>query len=179
MTDSDWLTEISSLLLLIQRQDAIALRRLYDITNPKILGLINRIVNNTHEAEDVLQEVFIKVWQQSAKYNGSGSAWGWICVLARNCAIDRLRSIQAKGHVSTDESPELLNQLFEDNDVINHHWLGECLKELKPKTSNAILLSYVNGYSNSELAIKLALPLGTVKAIIRRGLQELKKCLVA
>jgi len=179
VTDSDWLTEISSLLRLIQRQDAIAMRRLYDITYPRISGLITRIVHDSHETEDVLQEVFIKIWQQSGQYTGSGSAWGWICVLARHSAIDRLRSLQARGHLSTDESPELLNQLFEDNEVVNHHWLGTCLKELKPKASNAILLSYVNGYSNSELAQKLSLPLGTVKALIRRGLQELKKCLVA
>jgi RNA polymerase sigma-70 factor (ECF subfamily) len=179
VTDINWLTETNSLLYRIQRQDKHALKNLYDLSSTKLLGLIVRIVKNKHEAEDVLQEVFIAVWQQAGKYTGSGSAWGWICVLARNRAVDRLRSLQAHPQDSTDTYPELLNQLTEINDLSDRHWIGQCLAQLKPRSQQAILMSCVQGYSHSELSEEMSEPLGTVKAWIRRGLQELKQCLAA
>jgi len=179
VAESEFSTTVDQLLYRIQRQDSLALKNLYEVSHGKILGLITRIVHDRHEAEDVLQEVFVKVWQQSMKYTGSGSAWGWICVLARNSAIDRLRSLKSRSYVSADESPELLDQLANASDLTDRHWLGQCLKGLKPQTREAILLSYVKGYSHSELSEKLAAPLGTVKAWVRRGLQELKQCLAA
>ncbi len=183
MTDNNWSTEVDALLYQIQSQDKLALKKLYDLTAQKLLGLIIRIVNDRHEAEDILQEVFVKIWQQSNHYSGSGSAWGWVCVMSRNSAIDRLRRLKNRAHESTDEAPELLNQLLEDisheDSFTQNHWIGRCLETLKPQPRQAIVLSYVNGYSHGELSEKMAVPLGTVKAWIRRGLQELKQCLVA
>lgn len=179
MADSDWLKQIDQELYRIQRQDKLALQKLYTLTATKLLGLITRIVNDRHEAEDILQEVFVKIWQQAHQYNGSGSAWGWICVLARHRAIDRLRSLKNRSYDSTDELPELLEQLTEINDMSDSHWLGQCLEKLKAQPREAILLSCLKGYSHSELSAELSAPLGTVKAWIRRGLQELKQCLAA
>jgi RNA polymerase sigma-70 factor (ECF subfamily) len=177
--DPETVKQINALIYRIQRQDKLALKKLYELTNTKLLGLITRIVNDSHEAEDVLQELYLKVWQQAQKYSGSGSAWGWLCVLARNSAIDRLRRLKNRRHDSTDEAPELLDQLSECNDISDHHWLGKCLETLKPQPQQAILLSYVKGYSHSELSVEMSVPLGTVKAWLRRGLQELKQCLAA
>lgn len=179
MIDPETVEQINSLLYRIQRQDKLALKKLYDLSHSKLFSLIVRIVNDSHEAEDVLQEVYIKVWQQANKYKGSGSAWGWLCVLARNSSIDRLRSLKKRHYDSTDESPELLELLSESHDASDSHWLGQCLETLKAQTREAILLSYVKGYSHSELSAQMSAPLGTVKAWLRRGMQELKECLAA
>ncbi len=179
MIDPEIVKQIDSLLYRIQRQDKLALKKLYELSNTRLLSLILRILNDTHEAEDVLQELYIKVWQQANKYSGSGSAWGWLCTLARNGAIDRLRSLKRRSYESTDDSPELLDLLSEANMADDNHWLGQCLAKLKAQTREAILLSYVKGYSHSELSTQLDTPLGTIKAWLRRGMQELKQCLAA
>ncbi len=180
MIEPEWTAQVNALLYRIQKKDSVALKLLYDMTASKLLGLLNRILNDPSEAEDVLQEIFIKLWHQANKYNGSGTAWGWICVLARNQAIDRLRSTaRTRSQDSTDASPELLNALVGVDNTSDTHWIGKCLSVLKPQTRDAILLSYIDGYSHSELSEQFTVPLGTIKAWIRRGLQELKQCLAA
>jgi RNA polymerase sigma-70 factor (ECF subfamily) len=177
MLDEHWIAETNALLYRIQREDKLALKLLYDLSATKLSNLIVAIVQDSHEAEDVLQDVFFSIWQQAKKYSGKGSAWGWICVLARHRAIDRLRRLSIRHKESTDASPELLNKLSEEVNNIDTHWIGQCLSQLPLPTQQAILLSYINGYSHSELSQKLSAPLGTVKAWVRRGLQELKICL--
>ena len=130
------------------------------------------------EAEDTLQEVFIKVWEQSNKYSGTGSAWGWLCVLTRHSALDRLRSLNAHPSVSlTDEGEKYLERLFITEDTSTSHSINHCLGHLKQQARQSVLMSFVYGYSHAELANELSAPLGTVKAWIRRGLKELKQCL--
>ncbi|MEO0443637.1 MAG: sigma-70 family RNA polymerase sigma factor [Pseudomonadota bacterium] len=179
MTDQDWHKQVDLYLFRIQQQDKRALQALYDLTSAKILGLITRITNDRHEAEDILQEVYIKIWQQAQQYHGSGSAWGWLCVLSRHCAIDRIRQWKKSRYESTDELPEFLEALTDSTELSNKHWIGQCLKKLKPKPRKAILLSCLKGYTHSELTVKLEAPLGTVKAWLRRGMQELQQCLAA
>ena len=190
MTDTHWLRQIDQQLYGIQRQDPAALHTLYQLTSAKLLGLIQRIIADAHEAQDILQEVYIKVWQQAQQYTGSGSAWGWLCVLARHRAIDRIRALKHR-HLATDTPPEVLDGLLENasainssdssdnSELVNRHWLGQCLKQLKPQPRNAILLSCLKGYSHSEITEQLQAPLGTIKAWIRRGMQELQQCLNA
>ena len=177
MNNTEWSQQINPLLYRIQQQDSLALKELCKIATPKLLGLITRITHDTHAAEDILQEVFINIWQKAHQYTGSGSAWGWICVMARHRTIDRIRSMKRHEAESSDATPELLDQLAELNDLSDQHWIGQCLVRLKPQTREVILLSCVQGYSHRELSDKLATPLGTIKAWLRRGLQELKQCL--
>jgi len=179
MLDKHWVAETNALLYRVQQRDQLALKILYDLTSTKLLHLITSIVHDSHEAEDVLQDVFVNLWQQADKYSGNGSAWGWICVMARHRSIDKLRRLAVRHHESTDASPELLEQLNIATDNIDNHWIGQCLKKLPLKTQHVILLSYIKGYSHSDLTHLLDTPLGTVKAWIRRGLQELKLCLSA
>jgi len=179
MQDKHWVTETNALLYRIQLRDQLALKILYELTSAKLLHLITAIVHDSHEAEDVLQDVFVSLWQQADKYSGKGSAWGWICVMARHRSIDKLRRLAVRHQESTDTCPELLDQLSVATNNIDQHWIGQCLKQLPPKTQHVILLSYIKGYSHSDLTQLLDAPLGTVKAWIRRGLQELKLCLSA
>lgn len=179
MDNLTWNSEVNALLFRIQKQDKLALKLLYELTNGKLLGLIFRIVKDTSEAEDVLQEVFIKIWHQAAQYSNEGSAWAWMCVTSRNSSLDKLRKIQKHPHVSTDENEELINSLIEEFDESDNIALNRCLYALKEQTRKSVLLSYLHGYSHSELAKSMSVPLGTMKAWIRRGLQELKLCLEA
>lgn len=178
MTDPHWLKQIDQHLYRIQQHDKQALQSLYRLTSAKLLGLITRITDDRYEAEDILQEIYVKVWQQAKLYTGSGSAWGWLCVLARHRAIDRIRSLKNR-HGSTDEHPELLDTLLAPTELSNNRWLGQCLEKLNAKPRKAILLSCLKGYTHAELTVQLEAPLGTVKAWIRRGMKELQQCLVA
>ncbi|MCV2403190.1 sigma-70 family RNA polymerase sigma factor [Marinomonas sp. C2222] len=177
MENSQWNTEVNALLFRIQTQDKLALKQLYELTSSKLLGLIYRIIKDHAEAEELLQEVFIKVWHQADKYRGEGSALAWLCVMARNASLDRLRKAQKHPHISTDEHQEFISSLTEEFDESSNIALNRCLYKLKEQARESVLLSYVHGYSHSELAHKMAVPLGTMKAWIRRGLQELKLCL--
>lgn len=183
MIDTEWNTQIDALMYRIQRSDKQALNTLYDIAGGKLLGIITRIVVDRHESEEVLQDVFIKLWRQAKQLNREGSAWAWLCVMTRNSALDRLRKLKRHPHVSTDEETHLADAFISDNivdvDQESRLAMNHCLQQLKEQARKSILLSYVQGYSHSELAEKMSAPLGTVKAWVRRGLQELKLCLEA
>lgn len=178
MADSSWLRQVDALVYRVQQKESVAIQVLYEETASRVYGILLRILKAESEAEDALQEVYIKVWQQAKQYSGSGSAWGWICVMARHVALDRLRKLQRN---KTESSDELIIDVTDQVDIIkehaDRHWLGKCLVALKPETTEVILLSYVEGYSHSEISDKLSKPIGTVKAWIRRGLEELKQCL--
>lgn len=177
MIDAEWIEQISQLLNRLQRQDHSALQTLYQQTAPKLLGMIERIVNDRGEAEDVLQEVFMKVWQQSDKFSGSGSAWGWLCVLARNQALDRVRKLASRQHAPLEDYQRLLDGLIAKEASVDVHGIERCLNKLKEQPRTSILMTYVYGYSHSELVEQLSAPLGTIKSWVRRGLSELKQCL--
>jgi len=183
VVDTEWNAQVDALIYRIQRSDKQALNTLYEIAGNKLLGIIIRIVVDRHESEEVLQDVFIKLWQQSGKFANEGSAWGWLCVMTRNSALDRLRKLKRRPHVSTDEDAQLIDTFMGDQGAELGHEnrlaVNHCLQQLKAQTRKSILLSYVQGYSHRELAEQMAAPLGTVKAWVRRGLQELKLCLEA
>lgn len=183
MVDTQWSAQIDALIYRIQRSDKQALNTLYDIAGNKLLGIIIRIVADKHESEEVLQDVFVKLWQQSDKFTREGSAWAWLCVMTRNSALDRLRKLKRHSHVSTDDQEHLIDTFISDNvvdiDADSRLAVNHCLQQLKAQARESILLSYIQGYSHRELAEKMSAPLGTVKAWVRRGLQELKLCLEA
>lgn len=179
MKDKEQNTLLNTLLYRIQKQDKNALDILYQEVSGKMLGIILRIVPDRDEAEDVLQELFVKLWRQANKYSGEGSAWGWICVMTRHAALDRLRKLKSRPHISSEQNEGIMDDLFEECDGVNSHSVNHCLNQLKVDMRKSVFYAYVHGYSHSELANKLSVPLGTVKAWVRRGLLELKQCLDA
>lgn len=174
-----WNRQIAPLIYRIQKKEKYALKELHALVGKKLLGITLRIVKNHHDAEEVLQNVLVKLWDKAEQYSGSGSAWGWLCVLTRHSALDYLRSTERHHHDSTDEDSQLLDKFVNHWDDTNCYSIQRCLKHLKPDMRQSILQAYVYGYSHSELAKKMSAPLGTVKAWVRRGLQEMKLCLTA
>ncbi len=164
--------------------DQLAFKKLYEMSSPKLMSLSLRLMQTEALAEDVLQEGFIKIWDKADSYSpGKGKAMTWMSTVIRNKGLDKLRSLKTKAaeteiqyegleFASTDLEPDRLENLSQDV-----QGLMACLDRLKPDQRECILLSYYYGHTHQELADKLGRPLGTIKAWIRRGLEDLRPCL--
>jgi RNA polymerase sigma-70 factor, ECF subfamily len=164
---------------LIQRikgRDQRALMELYQAYSSLVYGLALRVLHNPALAEEVTQDVFLKVWQQPERWNPAlGQFTSWLLTITRNAAIDRLRK---ERHTRTHQV-ERVEQLAETGLVDDGLWydgqvLAELLTQLPPEQRLLIELAFFQGYTHSELSNKLRLPLGTVKTRLRSGLQKLR-----
>ena len=164
------------------RGDATALRRLYDQEARWLMSIALRIVQRRELADEVLHDAFLRIWQKAGTYSPAlGSARGWIYSVVRNRALDVVRA--GKRELPTpdlaiedlpDESDGPLDNLSRASDASALH---RCLQHLDAQKRACILLAYLDGYSQTQIAYELARPLGTVKAWMRRGLLALKECL--
>ena len=165
------------------RGDRSALRRLYDAEARQMLGVALRIVRQRHLAEDVVQDAFIKVWEKAASFDPQrGSARGWLYSVVRYRALNEVRDNGPQ--ITLDEAAleaiDLRNSQQAGSAMTPSAELGplqDCLEQLDLPKRNSIVLAYVDGCTHAEIAQRLAAPLGTVKAWIRRGLQSLRDCL--
>ncbi len=158
-----------------------ALSELYKNEAAQMIGVAQRIVRRREIAEDIVQETFVQIWRKASLYDPTlGSARGWIYTILRNLSLNAIRN---ERHTPTadDELSALAdaaNDLEEPFDRLGDgKALKICLGTLDPQRRASILLAYVWGYSHGEIAGRLRLPLGTVKAWIRRSLVSLKTCL--
>lgn len=154
-----------------------AFRRLYDLTSHRVFGIVLAVLRNRAAAEEVAQEVYVQIWRQSARFSGDqANPMGWISSVARNRAIDRLRADRARGFVQfSDEVPDIADDRLDADAPLDTLVLTRALSGLRPEYRKVILLSYFRGYTQSELAELLDLPLGTVKSWMKRGLAELRE----
>ena len=164
----------------IVARDQNAVGALYDRHHRLLYGLILRIIRDRSEAEEVLQEVFVQVWLRAETYNVAlGSPAGWLVRIARNRAIDRLRSnnvreraVESAPLPDCPDSPESSACLSEQQRAV-----AQALDALPPDQRNLIEQAYFLGLTQSELAERHKLPLGTVKTRIRTGMQALRQLL--
>jgi RNA polymerase sigma-70 factor (ECF subfamily) len=168
---------------LIQRcagQDRVALRLLYDREAARLYGIALRITRQSALAADVVHDAFIAIWQRAASFDADrGAAGAWLVSIVRHRAIDiiRRRDREVLGETLpevADSDPDALARLVSSDDASALH---RCLGTLEDDKRHMILLGFVDGLSHSELAVRLAIPLGTVKSSIRRALAALKRCL--
>ncbi|XXD82348.1 sigma-70 family RNA polymerase sigma factor [Pseudomonas sp. Z5-35] len=165
--------------------DQKALRVLYDQESARVMGVAQRIVRHNALAEDIVHDVFIKIWTRAASFDPRrGSARGWIFSITRHLALNVVRD-NAK-EIQIDEHSEMaLDALASvegpDNDTFDYQArsgrIYTCLEQLEPARRNCILHAYVDGYSHSEISQKVGAPLGTVKAWIKRSLVALRECM--
>ncbi|WP_375463642.1 sigma-70 family RNA polymerase sigma factor [uncultured Methylobacterium sp.] len=179
MRDEAALTEI---LGAVAAGDARALRALYDLTAPKLYGVILRIQRDRSVAEDVLQDVYLRVWQAAGSYAPeSGRPMTWLCTIARNRAIDGIRRRgEVQGPVRED-GEDWVERLMDPHDteaaILVRDALGACLGRLEATQRACVVLAYCEGWSREELARRYDRPVNTVKTWLHRALAALKGCL--
>ena len=162
-------------------RDRTAFRTLYERTSAKLFGVVLRILKDRGEAEEAIQEVYVKIWQRADRYvAGATSPISWLVAVARNHAIDILRARRPPAEdidvalELPDEgpSPERAAQTREERSQIDY-----CLGTLPPERAEAVRGAYLDGYSYEELAGRHAVPLNTMRTWLRRSLMRLKECL--
>lgn len=164
----------------VAHRDAGALREVYRRTSAKLLGVCLRILNDRDEAEDVLQEVYIAVWNKADRFDADrASPITWLVSIARNRSIDRLRArrpttgLEAAAEVA-DDAPSAQSLLEAAGDRAR---LEACLDQLDAKHASAVRTAFFQGVTYEALANQLSVPLGTMKTWIRRSLISLRACL--
>ncbi len=176
------------LLQRIATRDEAALVELYDRYSRLAYSLIVRILGNPRDAEDVLQEAFVRVWSRANTYDARLCSPGaWLLRIARNRAIDRLRAQRARRSVIVESSADSDDDIVTVREpmtsgrpetVLENHAdlsaLRSALAALPPDQRTLIEGAFFEGYTHSELAIRFSLPLGTVKTRIRSGLAALR-----
>lgn len=166
----------------IVRGDEQDLKSLYDLTAPKLYGLILRIQRDRAAAEDVLQDVYLRVWQGAGSYDpASGRPLSWLCAIARNRAIDVVRrKAEVQGPV-TEDGEDWLERLADPHDsegaILGRDALRACLGRLDDAQRDCVVLAYCEGYSREELAARYDRPVNTIKTWLHRGLAALRGCL--
>lgn len=150
---------------------------LYDHYSRALLGIIMQLIPQQEAAEDVLQEVFVKIWQNIHSYDvGRGRLFTWMLNIARNSAIDRTRS---KDFNKQSKTKELTENVYKDEagvqSKINDVGLRQLMARLPEDNRKLLELSYFQGYTQEEIASMLGMPLGTVKTRIRTTLLQLRK----
>jgi RNA polymerase sigma-70 factor, ECF subfamily len=178
-----------SLLQRIAARESTALAELYDRHSRLLFGLILRIVRDRGDAEEILQEAFVRVWTRAEIYDARmGGPLPWIVRVARNCAIDRLRArrvraavhapaidlttVEAATPASSTQTPEAAVLEAE-----RRRTLTGALAGLPPEQRQLIEAAFFEGHTHSELAQRFALPLGTVKTRIRAGMMAMRQSL--
>ncbi len=161
--------------------DRDAFAALYSATSAKLFGVCLRVLNNRAEAEEVLQDTFVKVWNNSDRYAANGySPITWLVTIARNAAIDRLRTRKDSG-ADIDDMPELpdTGPTPEAAAIASSEArrLSGCLSELDEDKAGAVRGAYLEGESYADLAARFNVPLNTMRTWLRRSLLALKECL--
>lgn len=176
-------TSDAQLLEAITKGDEQALAALYDRYASILFGLLLRILHDRAEAEDVLQEVFLRVWQRAADFDETrGRVFTWLVTIARSRAIDRLRAVQSRVRVAEEAARE---SVFSDapnamTDAIaseQREVVEQALAEIPEEQRRTLVLAYFEGLTQSEIAARTGEPLGTVKTRTRAGLARLRAIL--
>ena len=174
---------LQELLVRVAGGDQRAFESLYRDTSGTLLGICLRVLADRAEAEDVLQEVYVTVWNKATQYDAARArAMTWLGSIARNRAIDRLRSLPAQSSRASidiaetlpDPAPSPASQAAAATDRAR---LDVCLEQLEPRRKTLIRTAFFDGATYEELAARSGSPIGSVKSWIRRGLMQLKACL--
>ncbi len=162
----------------LQNKDNKAFAVLYDNYAPALLGIIVKIVRDEAEAENLLQDAFVKIWRNIHQYDATkGRLFTWILNIARNTAINYLRSshYSVGKEIQSIDNPVSIQTAYSENIDVNYIGVAETVEKLEPKLKQIIDLIYFMGYTQQEVSEKLDMPLGTVKTRTRMALLQLRK----
>ncbi len=177
--------EDSYLLGRIAAGDQESFARFFDLHSAVVLGNLFRMLGARGEAEEVLQEVFLQVWQQAGRYEpGRSTPRSWLLMLARSRALDRLRRREARTRREEEAAAEasyprlvapLGTERLERSELRDR--VGTALNLLSPEQRTCIELAFFEGLTHTQIAERLAAPLGTVKSRILLGMNKLRQAL--
>lgn len=170
------------LLQRVARGDRAAFALLYGATSAKLYGIILRILKRRDIAEEVLQDVYVKIWERAGDYEaGRASPVTWMAVIARNRALDELRKAtplsledMPAGFDVASDAPGPFELLGRSDDGRR---LRGCLGALEPDKRQIVMLAYLDGLSREELSKRFNAPVATIKTWLHRSLAQLKGCL--
>ena len=169
------------LVSLLKSGDQSAFAYLYDHYSAALFGIIYRIINNNELAEDILQESFVKIWNNFSSYDPTkGRLFTWMLNIARNLTIDTTRGKSYKKQTkiqSTENAVNCATKNTNENDRFDALGIRKQLIELKEDQKQIIDLAYFEGLTQNEISKKLDIPLGTVKTRMRTAIFELRKLL--
>jgi RNA polymerase sigma-70 factor, ECF subfamily len=175
-----WMTQ-EVLLEMMNKKDPRAFNLMYDMYSKSLFSIISNIVKETSDAEDVLQETFIKIWKNAATYDTSkGRFYTWILNIARNTALDKVKSKSynnTQKNLNSDNFVHLLEDSTNINARLDSIGINEFVKKLKPKCIQIIELLFYRGYTQQEVSDELEMPLGSVKTLNRSCISELRNYL--
>ena len=174
--------ELADLLRRVAARDSAAFAMLYKQTRAKLHGVIARILTKGDLSGEVLQEVFVRIWEKAGDYDvDKGSPIAWMATIARNRALDEIRRVRP---VSLEDMPEGFEPAAEEVDPLGARDRSErlsalmsCLETLDEEKRDVVLLAYYRGFSREALAKRFERPVPTIKTWLRRGLAQLRDCL--
>lgn len=169
---------LETLISQFQKKDEKAFEKLYDMYSNSMHGVIYNIVRDHEIAEEVMQDVFIKVWNKADSYNASkGRFFTWILNIARNAAIDKTRS-KAYKNSSKNLNAEFFVDILETSENLNDKMdaigIGKYVKALGEKCKKIIEYLYFKGYTQKETSEELDIPIGTIKTRNRNCIKDLR-----
>ena len=178
--DGEVPASLGDILSMVAEGDQAAFGQLYDQIAPRVLGLVRRLLKDFAQSEEVTQEIFLEVWQTAKRYDqNKGSAATWIMTMAHRRAVDRIRSSQSTRDRDTrigirDFETEY-DSVSESVEIkVEHEKVKQALERLTELQRQAVTLAYYGGYSHSEVAALLSVPIGTVKTRLRDGMIRLR-----
>ncbi len=173
---------LAKLLLRVAQEDRPAFSELYASTHRKLFGIVYRILKNQALSEDVLQEVYLKIWDKASSFDASmSSPITWMASIARNRTIDEVRKNQLpeSDHavdfdLILDDAMQPDDSLIKGQDLLK---LEACLADLESPRAAMIKAAYLDGFSRQELADHFVQPLGTIKTWLHRSIKQLQGCM--
>jgi RNA polymerase sigma-70 factor, ECF subfamily len=176
--------DLTQLLGRIAGRDAAAFSILYKQTSAKLYGVVARILTRGDVAADVLQEVYVRIWEKAGEFDPvKGSPLAWMATIARNRALDEVRRVRP---VSLEDQPEGFEPAAEEIDPLAARERSEgltalvdCLKALDEEKRSVVLLAYYRGLSREALSKRFGRPVPTIKTWLHRSLAQLRDCLAS
>lgn len=175
-------TDLADMLAAVADGDLDAYRVLYDRTSAKLYGVVRGVLRDEATAEEVLQEVYLRIWRNAASYSPEiARPMTWMITIARNRAIDVARQKRETTLAPDEDGGDWLDSVADPrNDteaVVERESLRRCLGVLDETQRACIVAAYCGGYSREELASRFDRPVNTIKTWLQRGLTSLRNCL--
>jgi len=166
----------------VARGDHAAFERLYAATRAKLYGVVLRILRRTDLAEEVVQETYLKVWNNAGKFDPKvATPITWMVAIARNRALDVVRR---KSEASIEDEPAAMEAAGEEPNPLARREMNDelkrllaCLGQLDEERRRMVLLAYYSGWSREQLSAQFEAPANTIKTWLRRSLMEIRECL--